>query len=56
MSERFEVCDHITWNSETGHVSGRIIKTGVYSPSAWIVSRTCGINSASNQGCLASHG
>ena len=26
MSERFEVGDHVTWNSEAGHVSGRIIK------------------------------
>lgn len=23
---RFEVGDHVTWNSEAGHVSGRIIK------------------------------
>ena len=34
MSERFDVHDHVTWNSETGHVSGRIIKTEVYNPSA----------------------
>ncbi|MBS0581647.1 MAG: DUF2945 domain-containing protein [Proteobacteria bacterium] len=26
MSMRFEVGDHVTWNSEAGHVSGRIIK------------------------------
>lgn len=26
MSERFEVGDHVAWNSEAGHVSGRIIK------------------------------
>jgi hypothetical protein len=26
MGERFEVGDHVTWNSEAGHVSGRIIK------------------------------
>jgi Hypervirulence associated proteins TUDOR domain len=26
MSERFKVGDHVTWNSEAGHVSGTIIK------------------------------
>jgi len=26
MSKRFEVGDHVTWNSEAGHVSGRIVK------------------------------
>ena len=26
MSERFKVGDHVRWNSEAGHVSGRIIK------------------------------
>ncbi|WP_347260601.1 DUF2945 domain-containing protein [Rudaea sp.] len=26
MSMRFEVGDHVTWSSEAGHVSGRIIK------------------------------
>jgi hypothetical protein len=26
MSRRFEVGDHVGWNSEAGHVSGRIIK------------------------------
>jgi hypothetical protein len=26
MSERFEVGDHVTWNSEAGHVSGKIAK------------------------------
>ncbi|MBS0503980.1 MAG: DUF2945 domain-containing protein [Proteobacteria bacterium] len=26
MSQRFEVGDHVAWNSEAGHVSGRIIK------------------------------
>jgi hypothetical protein len=26
MSTRFKVGDHVTWNSESGHVSGRIIK------------------------------
>jgi hypothetical protein len=25
MTERFAVGDHVTWNSEAGHVSGRII-------------------------------
>lgn len=25
MSERFRVGDHVTWNSEAGHVSGHII-------------------------------
>jgi len=25
MTKRFEVGDHVTWNSEAGHVSGRII-------------------------------
>lgn len=24
MSDRFAVGDHVTWNSEAGHVSGRI--------------------------------
>ncbi|BDZ38679.1 DUF2945 domain-containing protein [Microbacterium suwonense] len=26
MSQRFTVGDHVTWNSEAGHVSGRITK------------------------------
>ena len=26
MSKRFKVGDHVRWNSEAGHVSGRIIK------------------------------
>lgn len=26
MSKRFKVGDHVSWNSEAGHVSGRIIK------------------------------
>jgi len=26
MSKRFEVGDHVTWNSEAGHVSGHITK------------------------------
>jgi Hypervirulence associated proteins TUDOR domain len=26
MSRRFEIGDHVRWNSEAGHVSGRIIK------------------------------
>lgn len=26
MPEKFKVGDHVTWNSEAGHVSGRIIK------------------------------
>jgi hypothetical protein len=25
MAKRFKVGDHVTWNSEAGHVSGRII-------------------------------
>jgi hypothetical protein len=26
MSTRFKVGDHVRWNSEAGHVSGRILK------------------------------
>jgi hypothetical protein len=26
MIETFKVGDHVTWNSEAGHVSGRIVK------------------------------
>ena len=26
MSQRFKVDDHVTWNSEAGHVSGKITK------------------------------
>ena len=26
MAAKFKVGDHVTWNSEAGHVSGRIIK------------------------------
>jgi hypothetical protein len=26
MVSRFKVGDHVTWNSEAGHVSGRIVK------------------------------
>ncbi|MGE0009058.1 MAG: DUF2945 domain-containing protein [Parvibaculaceae bacterium] len=29
MSERFKVGDHVAWNSEAGHVSGRITKVHV---------------------------
>ena len=29
MTERFEVGDHVTWNSEAGHVSGVIIAVHV---------------------------
>jgi hypothetical protein len=26
MTIRFKIGDHVTWNSEAGHVSGRIVK------------------------------
>jgi Hypervirulence associated proteins TUDOR domain len=26
MASKFKVGDHVTWNSEAGHVSGKIIK------------------------------
>jgi Hypervirulence associated proteins TUDOR domain len=26
MATRFKVRDHVSWNSEAGHVSGRIVK------------------------------
>jgi len=26
MKNKFKIGDHVTWNSEAGHVSGRIIK------------------------------
>ena len=26
MGKRFAVGDHVTWNSEAGHVSGKIVK------------------------------
>jgi len=26
MTKRFKVGDHVTWNSEAGHVGGKIIK------------------------------
>ena len=26
MASKFKVGDHVTWNSEAGHVSGRIVK------------------------------
>ncbi len=26
MAERFKVGDHVIWNSEAGHVSGKVIK------------------------------
>lgn len=26
MSTRFKVGDHVSWNSEAGHVSGKIVK------------------------------
>ncbi|MEO5765118.1 MAG: DUF2945 domain-containing protein [Casimicrobiaceae bacterium] len=26
MTQKFKVGDHVTWNSEAGHVSGKIIK------------------------------
>ena len=27
MTHKFKIGDHVTWNSEAGHVSGKIIKT-----------------------------
>ena len=29
MKHRFKTGDHVTWNSEAGHVSGRIVKVHV---------------------------
>ncbi len=29
MAVRFKVGDHVTWNSEAGHVSGKVIKVHV---------------------------
>jgi hypothetical protein len=29
MGHRFEVGDHVRWNSEAGHVSGRIIRVHI---------------------------
>ena len=26
MAARFKIGDHVTWNSEAGHVSGKVIK------------------------------
>jgi hypothetical protein len=26
MTHRFKIADHVTWNSEAGHVTGRIIE------------------------------
>ena len=26
MARRFKIGDHVTWNSEAGHVSGRIVE------------------------------
>lgn len=26
MARKFKIGDHVTWNSEAGHVSGRIVK------------------------------
>lgn len=26
MAKKFKVGDHVTWNSEAGHVSGRIVR------------------------------
>jgi hypothetical protein len=26
MKQKFKIGDHVTWNSEAGHVSGKIIK------------------------------
>jgi hypothetical protein len=26
MTNKFKIGDHVTWNSEAGHVSGRIVK------------------------------
>jgi hypothetical protein len=30
MTSKFKVGDHVTWNSEAGHVDGRIIKVHVH--------------------------
>ena len=38
MGKRFKVGDHVTWNSEAGHVSGRIIK--VYSKEVYYKGHT----------------
>ena len=29
MTKRFKVGDHVAWNSEAGHVSGRIVKVHI---------------------------
>ena len=29
MASKFKVGDHVTWNSEAGHVSGRIIRVHI---------------------------
>ena len=29
MEKRFKVGDHVTWNSEAGHVSGTVIKVHI---------------------------
>ena len=29
MAKRFKIRDHVTWNSEAGHVSGKIIKVHI---------------------------
>lgn len=29
MTQKFKVGDHVTWNSEAGHVSGKIIKVHI---------------------------
>jgi hypothetical protein len=26
MAKEFKICDHVTWNSEAGHVRGTVIK------------------------------
>ena len=48
MTTRFKVGDHVTWNSEAGHVSGKIIKVHTRTPTtrdipitlAWMIHST----------------
>ena len=40
MSERFSVGDHVTWNSEAGHVTGTIIKVYLLAHRDRVVSKT----------------
>jgi hypothetical protein len=51
MSKHFEVGDHVCWNSEAGHVSGRIIKIHTHDTSGLVA-----LSPGTHRGCVVRAG